>query len=382
MRSLIFLLAATLAAAVKPPARFVEHTIATDLKGGYHVVAADLNKDGKPDLIALASGMKDLVWFEAPSWERHVLATGFSRMINAAAYDVDGDGIPEIAMAYEFSNIAKDSMGVVCVLEHSGDARQPWRVREIDRLTTSHRLRWADVDGSGKKVLINAPLTGAAALPPLFRGKTPLVLYRPGEWKRELIGDENEGVAHGVFVTDWDGDRQDEILTASFVGIHLYKFAKTGRWTRTELTKGDPAPWPKCGASDVAAGRLGRRRFLASIEPWHGNQVVVYPEKDKRFTRIVLDDKLIDGHTVEAADLNGDRIDEVIAGYRGKGGSVYIYYSQDGKGVRWSKTVLDNGGIGAASCTVADLNQDALPDVACIGSSTSNLKWYENRGLR
>ena len=46
--------------------RFIEHTIATGLKGGYQVVAADINHDGKPDLIALASGMPDLVWYENP----------------------------------------------------------------------------------------------------------------------------------------------------------------------------------------------------------------------------------------------------------------------------------------------------------------------------
>jgi molybdopterin-containing oxidoreductase family iron-sulfur binding subunit len=43
------------------PARFAEHTIATGLKGGYQVVVADVNHDGKPDLIALASGMPELV---------------------------------------------------------------------------------------------------------------------------------------------------------------------------------------------------------------------------------------------------------------------------------------------------------------------------------
>ncbi|MGH9627382.1 MAG: FG-GAP repeat domain-containing protein, partial [Bryobacteraceae bacterium] len=36
--------------------RFREHTVAPGLKGGYQVLAADLNRDGKPDLVALASG--------------------------------------------------------------------------------------------------------------------------------------------------------------------------------------------------------------------------------------------------------------------------------------------------------------------------------------
>src|SRR5262249_55777694 len=207
------LLAFTLLAA----ARFVEHTIATDLKGGYQVVVADLNKDGKPDLIALASGMKELVWFENPTWERHVIAGNLNRMINCAPIDVDGDGIPEIVLASEFANEAKNSIGVVSVLQHNGDPRQPWSVKEIDRLTTSHRLRTADIDGSGKKVVINAPLTGGAAAAPEYRDRAPLVFYRPGEWKREMISDANEGVVHGIYVVDWDRDGRDEILTASFV---------------------------------------------------------------------------------------------------------------------------------------------------------------------
>jgi hypothetical protein len=34
----------------------------------------------------------------------------------------------------------------------------------------------------------------------------------------------------------------------------------------------------------------------------------------------------------------------------------------------------------AAACAIADLNGDGRPDIACIGSSTANLKWYENLG--
>jgi len=45
-----------------PQVQFTEHTIANDLEGGYQVVAADVNHDGKMDLIALASGQSELVW--------------------------------------------------------------------------------------------------------------------------------------------------------------------------------------------------------------------------------------------------------------------------------------------------------------------------------
>ena len=44
-------------------------------------------------------------WYENPGWAPHVLVTGINRPINAAAHDVDGDGIPEIALAHEFANV-------------------------------------------------------------------------------------------------------------------------------------------------------------------------------------------------------------------------------------------------------------------------------------
>lgn len=360
------------------PARFAEHTIATGLTGGYQVVVADINHDGKPDLIALASGMPELVWYENPTWERHVIAGGFTRMINCAAWDADGDGIPEIVLASGFSNEAKNSAGIVSLLHSDGDPRRPWKVTEIDRLTTSHRLRWADIFGDGKKVLVNAPLTGARAEAPDYRDHTPLVFYRPGVWKREMIGSENGGVVHGIFIVDWEGDGRDEILTASFVGIDLYKLEKDGRWSRTEIAEGDPSAWPKGGSSDVAVGRLGGKRYLAAIEPWHGNQVVLYRQSAKQWQRSVIDASIVDGHTIWTADLNGDGNDEIIAGFRGGGHGVFVYYADDATGDHWSKRVLDDGGMAAAACAVADLNGDGRKDIACIGSATANLKWYEN----
>jgi hypothetical protein len=370
MRLLLFSIAAV-AMAAEP--KWIEHTLATDLKGGYQVTAVDLNRDGRLDLIALASGMPDLIWFENPGasgreWSRHVLAGGLPRMINCAAHDTDGDGVPEIAIAHEFANDARKSIGIVSIARHQGDPRQAWRVQEIDRLTTSHRLRWADIDSSGKRVLVNAPLTGADAVPPEYKGHVPLVFYRPGVWKRELISDANEGVQHGILVVP--DKRGDSILTASFSGIHEHAY-RGGRWARKELTAGDPSPAPKSGASDVAQGRLGKKKFLTSIEPWHGNQVVVYENGGKRQ---VIDDSLVDGHTILTADFDRDGSDEIVAGFRGKGRSVFVYrYSKTG----WSKTVLDDGGIAAASCAAADLNGDGGADVACIGSATTNLKWYE-----
>jgi hypothetical protein len=377
MSRFLFLAFAPLLAAQNLP--FTEHIISTGLKGGYQVVIADLNRDGKPDIIALASGGLDLVWFENPTWTRHVIAANLPHTINCAAEDLDGDGIPEIIVAWEFANDAAKSIGKVGVLQHNGDPHEPWTMHQIDELTTSHRLRWADIDGSGKKVAINAVLTGPHAAPPNYSGDhASLVMYRPGDWKREVISEANEGVQHGVLVTKWDPkDKKDSLLTASFSGIHLLQFGPKG-WTRTELTKGDPSPCPKCGSSDVAVGYLGKQKFLAAIEPWHGNQVAIYTLKGKTWQRNQIDDSLTDGHTIITADLDGDGKDEVIAGFRQGDKSVFIYRAGKARAGKsgWEKQILDKGGMGAAACAAADLNKDGKVDLVCIGSTT--LKWYEN----
>jgi hypothetical protein len=347
-------------------ANFREHLIATDLKGGYQVVAADLNHDGKPDLIAVATQMNDLVWYENPTWERHIIASGLTGMINLAVGD------DQIVLAYGFANSYAPSKGIVAVLKPNGDPRQPWTLTEIDRLPTSHRIRTANFDGT--KVFLNAPLLGPNAVAPEYRDHVPLVFYKPGEWKRTLIASDNEGVQHGITVVDWDGKGRDAILTCSFSGIDLYRYAKD-KWTRTEISKGNPDPWPKSGSSDLAVGHTGKQRFLATIEPWHGNQVAVYIDHRGQWQREVIDDSLVDGHTILTADLDGNKRDQVVAGMRGKPYQVLIYKNENG---RWTRKILDTGGMAAAACTAVDLNGDHRIDLACIGSATANLKWYEN----
>ena len=354
--------------------KFEKQTLADDLKGGYQVIACDVNGDGKQDLIALASDLPDLLWFENPTWQRHVLAQNMSHMINAACWSKAPNAPPVIAVASEFSMQPEQSVGLVSILTPNGDIREPWKATEIDRLPTSHRLRWADIDGSGNKVLINAPLAAADAKAPDYRGHVPLVYYRPGEWKRLLIGEAEQGILHGIFVTDLDRNGRQDILIGSFLGIHLYRFMKDGKWSREAIADGSPQPWPKSGTSDVSVGHLGSERFLAAIEPWHGNEVVVYRSSGNLWRRQVIDDTILDGHTIQTIDLNHDGKDEIVAGFRGKPYGVYLY-SWDG--TKWHKQVVETGEVSAASCAVADLSKAGEPEIACIGSATHNLVLYK-----
>lgn len=367
--------------AAQAPVAFAAHTIDTGLTGGYQVVVSDLNRDRQPDIIALATGLKELRWYENPGWTKHVVVDGINRPINLAAHDVDGDGIPEIALAHEFRAVYANSAGIISILAHQGDPARPWSMREIDRLPTSHRIRFADITGNGEKVLVNFPLIGSKAVAPEYRDRVPFVLYRPGAWTREQITDADEGVVHGILTAPWDGGRGDAALSASFLGVHAHQFDR-GRWARTLIVKGDPGAWPRTGASDVAIGRLGRERFLATIEPWHGNTVAIYRRRKGAWARHVIDDTIADGHTIVSGDFDADGRDEIIVGERQGKRSTYLYRVTNTKDDTWSKEPLDAGGMSATGCAVADMNADRRQDVVCIGSATANLKWYENRHAR
>ena len=356
---------------------FIAHAIDTGLTGGYQVVVTDMNHDGKPDILAVASGLHEVDWYENPTWTKHVLVSGINAPINAAAYDVDGDGIPEIALAHEFSNVHADARGALSILTHTADVRDPWSRRDIDHVPTSHRVRFVDIDGKGTKVLVNFPLIGAKAVAPQYQDHVPFLMYRPGAWARDTISVADEGVVHGIWVDAWDRGAREAVLSASFRGVFLHRYVN-GRWLRSPVVSGDPTPWPKSGASDVVVGHQGAERFIATTEPWHGNEVVVYRESRGGWSRHVIDSTLVDGHSLIVADIDGNGHDEIFAGERGGHRSVYRYRLTDPGNDVWTKSTLDNGGMAAAGCASADLNGDHRVDIVCIGTATANLKWYEN----
>ena len=373
--SLISLLCLVVAVALRAAdlPQFRDSAIAANLKMGYQIVVTDLNRDGKPDIIAVDERATDLAWYQNPTWERHVLMRDVPRTINLDVFDYDGDGIPEIAMGCGFETDPEKSIGRVLILKSGPDPTQPWTAREIDRIPTVHRLRWIDLKGDGKKVLLVAPMIGLKARPPEYADNVPVYMYRPGEWKRTLRTDQPRGILHSITPVRWQG-RGEQLMTADFLGIRLFLPAGP-----VEIAKGDPRPCPQCGSSEIKIGRLGKRRFIAAIEPWHGNQVVVYTQAGKQWRRHVIEDAMINGHALAVGDLNGDGRDEIIAGFRGQGFQLYVFTADDQIGEHWTRRILDPGGIAAADCKIANFGGDGRAGIVCIGASTGNIKLYTPR---
>ena len=375
--------------------RWQAHPVAK-IPSGYQVAVADVNADGRLDILALSSEASIVDWYENPSWKAHPITTKTKQNISLAPLFRNGYPARGLALATEFALEDSRSGGDHWWAERAGSAESEWSLRLIGQIPTSHRLCWANLDGSGRLVLVNAPLLGVGAGPPEYRVGAPLTWYEPPEsllsghaaavahkqsaWTPHLI-DDSLTVVHGINIVDWDGDGRDEILTASFEGVHL--FQSIGRmpnlqWSKTRLAAGDQISKPRRGSSEIAVGKVHGRRFLASIEPWHGEQVVVYFEgkPGELWSRHVIDDSFCNGHALAIGDLDGDGNDEIVAGYRGAGTSLHVY-TADATGTNWARQTLDTN-MAAACVVIADINQDGRPDLVAIGASTGNVVWYEN----
>jgi hypothetical protein len=312
------------------------HTI-RKIPNGYQVAVADVNGDGKPDVLALSSVESIVEWYENPSWKVRPITTATRKNISLAPLFRTGYAERGLALASDFALNDSTHGGSLWWAEPGISLDPEWSLRLLGRVPTSHRLRWADLDGSGRTELVDVPLLGYGAKDPDYKIGAPLTWFEPpepllrghvsapdagkDEWLPHLI-DDSLTVIHGVRIIDWDNDGRDEILTASFEGVHLFHSTGTGRdlyWTKTHLTAGDQVSRPRRGSSEIDVGRLEGRRFLTTIELWHGEHVVVYTEgkPGDLWSRHPIDDSFREGHALVCADLDGDGNDEIVAGFRG-----------------------------------------------------------------
>ena len=372
------------------PVTFQAHDIA-QLAGAYAVAVADFNNDGRLDVMANSLRAQEIAWHENPTWQRHVIVSGVSSVVNKAIADLDGDGFPEVAFQSEFAMQAANSEGLNWVVRHQGDPRQPWKAEQIDAVPTSHHVTWADLDGDGELELVNALLVGADSVGPTFTQDLASVFwYDQDGWQRHTVADDIPGVIHRVRTVRWDAGNRDQILVASFEGVALYRATGTGgsmRFTKELLSRGHVEEAPRLGASDVGAGMANGRQIFASVEPWHGNEVVVYTESGGTWQRRVIFDEISSGHEIAVLDLNGDGRADIIANDNGRVRAnnpdatpgVHVFFSpEDPATGEWSYSRIESESA-MNSCVGGDMNQDGRLDLICTGAG-GVIRWYENLG--
>ena len=360
------------------PLQFREQEIVKDFGVGYAVVPGDVNGDKRTDILAISGS--ELVWFQAPNWEKNViLGAGATTADNVtlAPHDINGDGRLDIALGAGWGG--QNTGTLQWVRQNALGATPAWEVFQISAEPTLHRIKWADVDGDKKLELIVAPLHGKDAKGPAFDGPSArLLVFKPPakpeteQWPMEVAGEVNH-IQHNFLVMNLDKDPPDELVTASKEGLTSFKRSKDGKWERTIIGEGTPG--------EVKLGRVGGRRMLATVEPWHGAGVAIYAESPgaPQWAKTTIESALSEGHALGWADFDGNGSDELAVGWRARGAAsrgLAIYFV-DREGALKTKQPLDST-IDTEDLMVGDFNGDKYPDIVASGRASRNIKIYWN----
>lgn len=344
----------------------------------YAVTYADVDKDAKLDIVAVTENA--VYWYRNPSWEKHVIIKDQTIRDNVciAAHDIDGDRQVDFAIGAGWPQAG----GTIQWLQRGQSLQGPWKVHFIGEIPWTHRMRFADVLGTGKEQLTVSPLNKTEG-----EGVALTAFEIPADpmkdrWPATVL-DHSLNRMHNHWHVGGK-DRPARTITANEEGVQLIVTEQGGGFKKQPLNV--------AGAGEVKLGKLrSGTRMLATIEPMHGNKVVVATAKNlesREWTRHELDDTLGRGHALWFADVDKDGDDEVIVGHSEpatgeiRGPGVYIYDAEDAEGTVWKKHVIDNGGVAVEDAFAVDLTGDNWPDIVAGGRNTHNVKLYVNSGLK
>ena len=397
--------------------KFKTQEIDTGLSIGYAVLVADINGDKKPDIVVV--DQFEVVWYENPTWKKRlILKKGKTKPDNvcAVAVDIDGDGQIDLVVGAGWKPFDTANPGTLQWLKRGASLDDEWTLYPIPcDEPTVHRVRVADIDGDGKPEIILAPLMGRDATQKgnwldgrpvrILAYPIPANPEKPESWKPTVLSDELH-VVHNIWpYTPLGQTRPMSIMAGAYEGYTAIMLGANGQPHQTKVVHAGNQKNPKGnrGASEIKNGYYAKPEpgsrnraegaFVATIEPWHGNEVVVYtsPPLSRQPQRMVLDDHLRWGHAVWCADLDGDGTDELIIGVRDnpnpKAGDTFtersgvrIYKNTDGKGTKWERFLLDEGGVAVEDLVAADLDGDGKIDLIACGRATKNVRIYWNQG--
>ncbi len=382
IRHLFFLTlisATSISNAAEPFPSFKEKVLDPEIgKVCYAVTLADVDGDGKRDIVAVSENR--VLWYQNPTWKKRVIIEDQTPLDNVciAPHDIDGDGKVDFALGAGWTKI-----GTLHWLTRGDSLDKPWSVHQLGEEKWTHRMRWADVLGTGTPQLVVSPLNATVGDGARLTAFSIPEKNKTGRWRGTVLnGDFNR--MHNHWHIDFDSSGSIDTITASREGVHLVRRIKEG-WSKTKLGTGESASEPnQSGAGEIKTGKLANgTMFITTVEPMHGHTLAVYTSPQKGETlwqRHIVDTGFKRGHALWTADVDGDGSDEIVFGHSDtpKTFGVIVYDCQNEAGTKWSKHVVDSGGMATEDLIVEDLTGDGRPDIVAGGRATHNLKLYIN----
>ena len=364
-----FLLTATIAWTVTRPDEipFEKHTI--DLGASETAAIADINGDGKLDVI---SGER---WYEAPSWTGHKFRSlnfqdNYIDNFSDLPLDVNGDGHMDIVSGSYFSR-------KLYWMENPGKGKGEWKEHAIDSGFPTEFAFLVDLDNDGK---------AREVLPEFDRAEAPLAWYevQSGAFVKHVVSPTSFG--HGIGVGDVNGDGRNDILTPKG-WFEAPPDVRTGTWKwHPDFELGSVG---FIFVLDVNSD--GKPDLVTSMAHNYG---VFWMEQGEggKWTKHMIDDSWSQSHAMTMADLNHDGKMDFITGKRfmahngkdpGEREPLGLYWyeytkSDDGKSIVWIKHVIDYStrAGGGLQVNIADIDGDGDSDIVTAGKS--GLFLFEN----
>jgi hypothetical protein len=362
-----------------PRGRWTRHDIDTNWPRQIAVTAADLNLDGRLDVIVgPAESAGRLVWYEAPAeaaagrWTTHLIDDGAAYLHTFKAADINNDGVLEVIAAEMHQSEKKR---VLVYYRQKGK----WQQQAI-AATGSHNLRIADIGSDGDIDIVGANWGGPHHPLEMWENlivdrpkKEPGWSYQQVDARRARWGDfaaPSWNRYFGLAFGDVNGDRRLDIAA----GRYFYR--NPGR---------EGAPWPRVDFGRNVDAMLiteigGRAGVIAEALPdvfwmrprdgqgsaWDAVRIGSVPATEHVNSQ---------GYAL-AQIVRGGRPEVLLTG----AGGIYSFEIPDRPGSgEWRRTRIaaDTSEEGIAP---ADYDGDGLVDVAASGKEGREVFWFRNPG--